>query len=658
MPPFIALANSLPFVPNRLITSSVVFTLALWTSAGASYGSSSAAITHQRLRSHLPWSAETIASPSPGSIQPTPLAEVPFPEEITIAQVPSGTVPSPGMPVPWNMSQVPPGLPYGSPPTGAGEIPGQVMAQGQWTMVWMPYTMPMVGAPGQPAQSVTAYFPVWAYIGSPLTPGQMAQPPVMPPHAGLPPDTFPTTTPPSGYRQGGAPNAYDMGYPMLTMGIPGMPVGSIPYGPNIYGPPFAGHLTLGEASMAESAVSPYGQGAPPVGQYPLTVPTLPNTANNGPQAVPLPPASFTQITPTISSQPPAPTAPLNSGLTERPPLSPAIIPNPSLGTSAVAFETLPFPNGAITAPNDPITEPNLDLQGLYVLQGDRSSARARLSGEAFLTPNLMVGGALDLVTGPDLTDDDGVDLTELYLATSVPGAPGLRFRLGQLDLTSYFDRNSFAKDIGRDFFNSTFHTNPALIAGANATASRPGGLVQWTVTDDIALNAAVFSSSSDITNFALDGFAGEVGFRTGNLILRGTFLTARDSQFQGSGGRLDAYGVNAEWFIPEVNIGLFGRYGHLNNSGTGFSGDTYSFGLNALDVFMENDRLGLGYGRNLETFTVESKTPDVLELFYDFEITPNIRLGFTFQQRDQLQESYAGFRVRGDLDLLPRGSRD
>jgi hypothetical protein len=353
------------------------------------------------------------------------------------------------------------------------------------------------------------------------------------------------------------------------------------------------------------------------------------------------------------AQPLAPSAPFNPGL--------AMPGTPSISNSVdnspvpltVAADTVPTP--AIEASsNQPITQPNLDLQGLYVLQGDNSSARARLTGEAFLTPNLLVGGALDLVTGPDLTNDDGLDLTELYLAASISGAPGLRFRFGQLDLTSYFDRNSFAKDIGRDFFNPTFHTNPALFSGANATASRPGGLVQWAVTDDITLNAAVFSSSSDITDFALDGFAGEVGFRTGNLIVRGTFLTARDTQFQASGGRLDSYGVNAEWFIPEANLGLFGRYGHINNDGTGFSGDTYSFGLNALDVFMENDRLGLGYGRTLETTVAAGDSPDVLELFYDFEVTPNIRLGFTFQQRNQLQESYAGFRVRGDLDLLPR----
>ncbi len=163
----------------------------------------------------------------------------------------------------------------------------------------------------------------------------------------------------------------------------------------------------------------------------------------------------------------------------------------------------------------------------------------------------------------------------------------------------------------------------------------------------------MFSSSPDITDFALDGFAGEVDFRTGDLILRGTFVTARDTEFQGTGGRLDSYGLNAEWFIPQANVGLFGRYGYLNNSNTGFSEDIFTVGLNVLDVFMEDDRLGLGYGNNLPTTVANGVSPDVLELFYEFEVIPHLRLSFTFQQRDQFRESYAGFRIRSDWNLLP-----
>lgn len=313
---------------------------------------------------------------------------------------------------------------------------------------------------------------------------------------------------------------------------------------------------------------------------------------------------------------------------------------------------------AIADDNRPLTQPTLTLQGLYILQNSRSSARARLNGSAFLTPNLMVGGTLDLATGEDLTGNDGVQLTELYLAASIPNAPGLRFRLGQLDLTSYFDRNSFAKDISRDFFNPIFNTNPALIAGANSTASHPGGLVQWAVNDNITVSASAFSSAAGIGDFALDGFAGEVSFRTGDLILRGTYLTARDSAFQGTQDRLSAYGVNAEWFLPDANLGFFGRYGRLNNAGTGLGTDTFSFGVSAFDLFTPDDRLGLAYGRNLSTAAVQGLSPDALEVFYDFEVIPNIRLGFSFQQLNQFTESAVGFRIRSDLNLTPSLSLD
>ena len=653
MPPDVALANRLPYTPNRLITASAVFILALWTSTGVSYGRQPEADIDDNLLSSSPLPEAILSAPPSDSIGLTSPARVdPWQDPVRLAQVYPGTIPQSGVSVPWNAVQGHPGVPYGAPPVGTTGT--SAMPPGQWTMVWMPHTIPVAGGPGQPVQTTTAYFPVWAYVGLPNVTGQMAQPQIVSPQIGDIQGIYPSASFQQGYPQGIPPNPYGPGYPLPPNGTPDMSVAGTSYTSNGYIPPFHESSNFGATLPAQPRIPPYLQGGPATGQFPLNVPTLPDAGGYGAAAIPLPSASTQQFLPT-TPQSPALSAPFYSGpavgLASPPPS-----PNQPPGISAVAVETVPTSNGVVDAPNRPIAQPNLDLQGLYVLQGENSSARARLFGDAFLTPNLAVGGALDLVTGPDLTNDDGVELTELYLAASVPGAPGLRFRLGQLDLTSYFDRNSFAKDIARDFFNSTFHTNPALIAGANATASRPAGLVQWAVTDDIALNAAVFSSSSDITDFALDGFAGEVDFRTGNLIVRGTFLTARDTQFQGSGGRLDSYGVNAEWFIPEANLGLFGRYGHLNNSNTGFSGDTYGFGLNALDVFMENDRLGLGYGRNLETTVAAGETPDVLELFYDFEVTPNIRLGFTLQQRDQLQESYAGFRVRGNLDLLPQRS--
>jgi hypothetical protein len=549
-----------------------------------------------------------------------------------------------------------PGYP-GMAPGYPGMAPGY---PGMWMMVWMPYGMPMVAAPqGQPSSIVE--YPTSPYG---VIPGLWPGTPI--------PNTGGMPFPGPGYAA--SPGSYVAVPPSSMVPWGGAPISGYGAPPSGYGygmvPGVGTYGNYGTAMPPSIPVQPYALVTPPVvpGPSPLTVPALPNLPNvsspSGQPPVLVPPSSSMVPLPSSSSGTTSvATAPMHStwsnvALPGVPPAGLGFDPGWSAQGMPMTAPNLPIseplPTSAALASdnlNQPLTERNLNLQGLYILQGDRSSARARLSGDTFLTPNLLVGGALDIVTGPDLTNSDGIQLTELYLATAVPGVPGLRFRLGQLDLTSYFDRNSFAKDTARDFFNSTFHTNPALIAGANATASRPAGLVQWAVNDDINLSAAVFSSAANITDFALDGFAGEIGFRTGDLILRGTFLTGRDTQFQGTGDRLDAYGVNAEWFIPQANLGLFGRYGRLNSSG-GFSGDTYSLGLNVLDVFMEDDRLGLAYGRNLPNTSVNGVTPDVLEVFYDFEALPNIRMGFTFQQRNQLRESYAGFRIRGDLNLL------
>lgn len=463
-----------------------------------------------------------------------------------------------------------------------------------------------------------------------------------------------------------------MSYGAPMVAVPNGTVGYAPISPYGFPPgasmgapmayPYGGYALPGNGYSAMGAtpptlgVQPYAQIEPPPTSTPLVVPALPRLPGSGDPTQLIPPSTSAPVSPGVgfptANGMPAPgvgSLPPTTAQFSQPaaPLPGAPVPTVPTGGMAVA--------PSLEDPNQPLTATSLNLEGLYVLQAGQSSARARLSGSTFLTPNLLVGGALDLVTGPDLTNSDGVQLTELYVAAAVPGVPGLRFRLGQLDITSYFDRNSFAKDVGRDFFNSTFHTNPALIAGANATASRPGGLVQWSLNDDLTLSAATFSSAANITDFALDGFAGEVSLRTGDLILRGTFLTGRDTDFQGTGDRLDAYGVNAEWFLPQTNLGFFGRYGQLNSSG-GFSGSTYSLGMNAFDVFMDEDRLGLAYGRNLPSASVNGLTPDVLEVFYDFEALPNVRMGFTFQQRNQLRESFAGFRIRSGLELLPNPS--
>ena len=121
--------------------------------------------------------------------------------------------------------------------------------------------------------------------------------------------------------------------------------------------------------------------------------------------------------------------------------------------------------------------------------------------------------------------------------------------------------------------------------------------------------------------------------------------------------REESLGVNAEVFIPELNMGIFGRYGRYENQDADLTADTFSGGVNFLDVFRTDDRLGLGYGRGLsnndERRAQGEEVPDVWELFYDFRISPNVRAGVTIQQLNQFTETVAGVRLKTEFDVVP-----
>ncbi len=394
---------------------------------------------------------------------------------------------------------------------------------------------------------------------------------------------------------------------------------------------------------------------------PLPVPSIPVT----------PEGSSATIPPT---SPPPISTPLTRPVPDLVPSDPD-----ASGSSAdgPAFQS-PAPGSAadLTAPETgsrrALTPPSLQFQGVYLYQGGEDSARFRVTGVYPILPELQVGASIDFTDGDIFSEsgDDGLAINELYVAGSIPDYPNLRFIVGQIDLTSYFDRNSFAKDAATHFFNPVFATNPALSAAG--LGSRQGAVVNWTILDELEAKAAVFSSDRSISDFELNAFAGEVGVRLGNFILRGTYVTSedagadtgfeeifsleRDGDFGlRDGDREDAYGLNAELFIPEINLGLFARYGWYENREIDRGGTTYSFGINLLDLFMEDDRLGIGYGRLLSNSDLnDGDNPDVFEAFYDFRVLDFLRLGVTFQGLDEFSETIAGFRIRTDFDLVPR----
>ncbi|WP_228055063.1 carbohydrate porin [Gloeocapsopsis crepidinum] len=436
--------------------------------------------------------------------------------------------------------------------------------------------------------------------------------------------------------------------------VPLAPGYMIPYGvpvPQLYLPPMPQPNAGGMSMMYPGGMTSY---APVVNQ----------NAAVGQQVFPAPVGSYlapatTQLPPPLNTVPP--TAP-SPNLAPAPPT-----PIPNQGT--IQTPTVP------ALDSQPVSNSALQLQGVYSYQGDESSARARVGAVYPLTPRILVGATVDLTDGNAFADSrtQGLNLNEFYLATSLENVPNLRFVIGQLDLTSYFDRNSFAKDGASQFFNPVFQTNPALVStGVN---SRPGALVNWTVTDNIEAKAAIFSSSRAIGDFALDGFATEVGIRYGNAIIRGTYATDRDAGTQdgfqeafqvarsdGDSGilrsdREESYGVNAEVYIPNLKMGLFGRYGRYENRDLELGGDTYSLGVSFLDVFSPDDRLGLAYGRSLSNDRLRRQAgndrPDVLELYYDFRFLSNLRLGFTFQERNNFSETIFGFRLKTEFNVTP-----
>ena len=421
-------------------------------------------------------------------------------------------------------------------------------------------------------------------------------------------------------------------------------------------------------------------------QNPQIAPLPPLLGTPSPQLVPDATSNFNQLlTPQTQGTTGATFNPiLNSQAV--PPLVPPTTPRQEIPPSLVAPtpQTTPRPvnEGANNRPrpllnSTALREPSLYLEGVYVTQGGDSSARARVSGIYPLTPQALFGATFDLTSRNNTFDDSrsqGLSVNELYFATSLGGLPNLRFVVGQLDLTSYFDRNSFAKDGASQFFNPVFQTNPAL--SATGIASRTGLLVNWSVNDYIEAKGAVFSSSDRLSDFSLDGFAGEIGIRYGNAIIRGTYATDRDAGIRDTfpesfslarntdrtifgiqqGDREEAYGLNAEVFIPNIKLGVFGRYGKYENRDLGRGADTYVFGGSFVDLFTRDDRLGLAYGRGLSNDSLRrGNSLDVLEAFYDFKFLPNLRLGFTVQGRDNFEETVFGIRVKTYFDVTPRG---
>ena len=312
--------------------------------------------------------------------------------------------PAAGAWVPWNVAQAlpapsgwstpAPGLPAGAYAPPSMPYPGAPYQGGMWMMVWMPTYAPMgPGSPGMPTppsgymQPVPGGLPQGG-VGPGQSPGAMSPYPTamvaipwgLPYGYGLP------AIPAVGYPNGPGPMAAPLPYGNTPFYGGALPYGAMP--PNgsayFYGAPQA------YGAQAYGAQAPYNYSAP-IGSAPLAVPALPGgsaaVAPPPPMADPWPQLGAPPVqtalpgTPTPGIYAPA----LNPGVAQGG-LAPMPLPSQTMGVNPVTLGPEPGLSDA------QLPDPRLDIQGLYVLQGDRSSARARLSGDAFLTPNLLVGG--------------------------------------------------------------------------------------------------------------------------------------------------------------------------------------------------------------------------------------------------------------------------
>lgn len=337
-------------------------------------------------------------------------------------------------------------------------------------------------------------------------------------------------------------------------------------------------------------------------------------------------------------------------------------------------DSLPPPAACPCEPSDTKPASVLQVQGTYIQQGDEATGQARVFVSYPITDYSNISGALEFTEGNALsTSAEGLRIQELYYDAQLPGQSNVNVTVGKTDLTSHFDRNSFAKDGTTHFFNSTLQSNPALVNAG--MASRPAAVARWRATDGVILKGAVFSSDADLTELGADGVAAEVGVWRSNTLVRATYVTGEDrgadTVFQEgysllrSGGqtgvkpgdREHALGLNAETYFPSKRLGAFARYGWYHNSGLGESAQTYSAGLNALDVWRDQDRLGLAYGRDLSNERLRKQqgqpVPDVVEVFYDTPVTPNLRAGITLQQRQGFSETVLGFRIKANFMASP-----
>ena len=224
-----------------------------------------------------------------------------------------------------------------------------------------------------------------------------------------------------------------------------------------------------------------------------------------------------------------------------------------------------------------------------------------------------------------LQQQNQLNLREAWLRTEF-FQQRLALTAGYLDLTNYFDRSTVANDETTQFISDALVNNQMLGLSSNGTGFAleydPKNIftfrfgLQQSNPDATSLSDSLYSLSevaATVTPFSLPEGHYRLWFRANN----------------GAVESKKAVGISLDQKITPV-VSLFGRYGSQDLEGISERDNYWSAGVGFSQgaVFNPHDSWGIGYSK---MDLVSGDKEDLVEGYYNFELTERLRLSFTLQ---------------------------
>ena len=227
-----------------------------------------------------------------------------------------------------------------------------------------------------------------------------------------------------------------------------------------------------------------------------------------------------------------------------------------------------------------------------------------------------------------LVNQNELNLREVWLRTQFFGQK-LSLTAGRLDLTNYFDQNTVSNDETTQFLSDALVNNQMLGLVSNGT----GFALEYDPKNIFVFRFGVQQSNPDANNLSDSIYSlSEVGATVTPFSLPEGHYRLWFRANNGDVQSKKAFGISLDQKITPV-VSLFGRYGtqDLHFGDTTSWDDKYwsaGVGFNQGAVFNPHDSWGIGYAKMDLT---SGDKEDLVEGYYNFELTERLRLSFTLQ---------------------------